>query len=412
MMKSVNIFLSFGLFFLCTLVVPLTAQNWNQIIKAVASDRAAEDNFGINVAISGDYAVVGANSDDENFPGGTTISDVGSAYIFKRTGTNWVQEAKIVANDRAEEDGFGQSVAINGDYVIVGVSYKDGNTASGGVGTDVGAAYIYKRTGTSWAQEAKIVASDRAIDDYFGVSVAINGDYAVVGAPSEDENAVGGARLASAGSAYIFKRTGTSWVQEAKIVASSRAVDQLFGFSVAINGDYVAVGAPGEDENAPGGVIDEAGSAYIFKRTGTSWVQEAKIVSGDSRGGDNFGFYLDISGSSVIVGAPDGDASRSGSAYIFKRTGVSWAKEAKIVSSDKSADDKFGLCVAINGDYAVVGAYSEDENATGGARLAEAGSAYIFKRTGTSWVQESKIVASDRATDDFLVSALILVVIM
>jgi hypothetical protein len=387
----------------------LPAQDWNQIIKAAASDRATTDFFGYSVAISGDYAIVGAYQEDEDAAGGARLGNAGSAYIFKRTGTTWAQEAKIVASDRASGDFFGYSVAISGDYAIVGAYAEDENAAGGATLSRAGSAYIFKRTGTTWAQESKIVASDRAVDDYFGYDVAISGDYAIVGAYNEDENAAGGAPLTDPGSAYIFKRTGTTWAQESKIVASDRATSDFFGLSVAISGDYAIVGAYNEDEDAAGGAtLGAAGSAYIFKRTGTTWAQEAKIVASDRSAGDNFGLSVSISGDYVIVGAfsdahdatGGGAINTAGSAYIFKRTGTTWAQEAKIVASDRAAGDLFGYAVAISGDYAIIGAYQEDHNATGGATLSNAGSAYIFKRTGTTWAQASKIVASDRAAND------------
>ena len=380
-------FILFG--FIAAFAPTLRAQNWNQIIKAVASDRSATASFGYSVAISGDYAIVGASY------------DVGSAYIFKRTGTNWVQEAKIVASDGASNDFFGNSVAISGDYAVVGALYESENATGGNTLSQAGSAYIFKRTGTSWAQEeAKIVASDRAAGDRFGNSVAISGDYVIVGAFAKTENATGGSTAVLAGSAYIFKRTGTSWAQEAKIVASDRAEVDQFGYSVAISGDYAVVGAYAEDHNATGGsMLTDAGSAYIFKRTGTTWAQEAKIVATDRAADDQFGWSSAISGDYVIVGAFTEDHNAAGgsaltdagSAYIFKRTGTTWAQEAKIVASDRAAGDVFGNSVGISGDYAIVGASS----VTGG------GASYTFKRTGTSWAQQAKIVASDRAADDY-----------
>ena len=163
-------------------------------------DGATGNNFGLPVAISGDYVVVGATD-------GNTLSRAGCAYIFKRNGTTWTQEAKIVASDRAIDDAFGNSISINGDYVVVGASYDSEDIISGNTKRWAGSAYIFKRNGTSWTQEAKIVASDRAEYDSFGNSVAINGDYVVVGAYFESEDVTGGNTLINAGSAYFFKRS-------------------------------------------------------------------------------------------------------------------------------------------------------------------------------------------------------------
>ena len=339
--------------------------------KIVADDAASSDYFGRSVAISGNYAIVGAPFDDDGGSGS------GSAYIFKRDGTDWNQEDKIVATDAAADDYFGNSVAISGDYAIVGArGVADGGYLSG-------AAYIFKRDGTSWDQEDKIVATDPAANDLFGWSVSIDGNYAVVGARGDDD---GGS---ASGSAYIFKRDGTSWDQEDKITAEDAAADDYFGRFVSIDGDYAIVSAYLE------GV---GGSAYIFKRDGTDWSQEDKITAEDAANSDDFGYSVSISGDYAIVGAyhdNDGGTS-SGSAYIFKRDGTDWSQEDKIVATDPAASDFFGISVSISGDYAIVGAYRDDDGDY------DTGSAYIFKRDGTSWNQTSKIVASDAASGDYL----------
>jgi hypothetical protein len=211
--------------------------------KIQASDKEADDRFGWSVAISGDYAIVGAYLED------TGGDAVGAAYIFKRDGTSWAEQAKIQASDKEAGDRFGRSVGISGDYAIVGASHEDTG------GENAGAAYVFKRDGTSWAEQAKIQASDKQPTDEFGRSVAISGDYAIVGAYLED---TGGDK---AGAAYIFKRDGTSWTQQAKIQASDKQTLDEFGFSVAISENYAIVGAHLEDTGG-----DNAGAAYIFER--------------------------------------------------------------------------------------------------------------------------------------------------
>jgi hypothetical protein len=230
----------------------LIAGDYDELQKIVASDRASYDYFGYSVSISGDYAIVGAYCEDENASGGFTRLEAGSAYIFKRDGTSWSQEAKIVASDRAVDDYFGHSVSISGDYAIVGAYWEDEDASGNNPLDEAGSAYIFKRDGTTWSQEAKIVASDRDADDYFGHSVSISGDYAIVGAYQESEDASGNNAVYQAGSAYIFKRDGTSWNQQAKIVASDRAFYDYFGYSVNISGDYALVGAYQEDQDASG----------------------------------------------------------------------------------------------------------------------------------------------------------------
>ncbi|MBU1114795.1 MAG: T9SS type A sorting domain-containing protein [Bacteroidetes bacterium] len=379
-----------------TLVFP---QSWDQIIKAVASDRAASDGFGVSVSISGDYAIVGASFEDID----ASNVDAGSAYIFVRSGETWIQQQKIVASDRAAGDRFGISVSISGDYAIVG-AYKEDEDASGGITmSNAGSAYIFVRSSETWTQQQKIVASDRAISDYFGRSVSISGYYAIVGAFYEE---------GSAGSAHIFVRSDQTWSEQQKIVASDRGASDYFGISSSISGDYAVVGAYYEDQDASGGGItmSAAGSAYIFVRNGETWTQQQKIVASDRAIDDNFGVHVSISGDYVIVGAffedhdaPDGGIamSNAGSAYIFVRSGETWTQQQKIVALDRAAGDNFGSVVSISGDYVIVGAFYEDEDAAGLNTAADAGSAYIFVRSGEAWTQQQKIVASDRTATDW-----------
>ena len=342
-------------------------------LKILPSDGAAGDNFGGSVSISGEYAVVGAFFDDDNG------DRSGSAYLFKRVGTSWAQEAKLLPADGAAGDIFGKSVSISGDYAVVGASEDADN------GTEAGSAYVFKRTGPFWAEEAKLLPSDGAEGDFFGLSVSISGDYAVVGAEGNDDNGDG------SGSAYIFKRTGTNWAQEAKLLPSDGAAGDLFGLSVSISGDYAVVGAWRDDDNGDG-----SGSAYVFKRTGPFWAQEAKLLASDGASLDLFGRSVSISGDYAVVGAccDDDNGSSSGSAYVFKRTDTTWTEEAKLLPADGAAEDIFGHSVSISGEYAVVGAFFDDDNGS------SSGSAYLFKRNGTSWAQEAKLLPADGAAGD------------
>jgi parallel beta-helix repeat protein len=386
------------------------AQNWDETIKLAASDRAASDLFGYSVSISGDYAIVGAYQEDEDAGGGNTLSQAGSAYIFYNNSGTWEQMQKIVASDRAAGDWFGYSVSISGDYAIVAAYYEEEDAGGGNTLFGAGSAYIFYNNSGTWEQKQKIVASDRAASDRFGQSVSISGDYAIVGAYEEDEDAGGGNTLSMAGSAYIFYNNSGTWEQKQKIVASDRAAGDYFGYSVSISGDYAIVGAYQEDQDAGGGnTLSSAGSAYIFYNNSGTWEQMQKIVASDRAAVDQFGYSVSISGDYAIVGAhqEDEDAgggntlSMAGSAYIFYNNSGTWEQANKIVASDRAASDHFGQSVSISGDYAIVGANYEDEDAGGGNTLNSAGSAYIFYNNSGTWEQKQKIVASDRATYDY-----------
>jgi len=270
----------------------------------------------------------------------------GSAYIFKRDGTSWAQEDKLTASDGTSNDLFGYSVSIDGDYAIIG-AFGDDNYQ--------GSTYIFKRGGTSWAQEDKLTASDGTSNDFFGRSVSIDGDYAIIGA---DYNSL-------KGSTYVFKRGGTSWTQEDKLTASDGESSDHFGYSVSINGDYAIIGATGDDDDG-----SFSGSTYVFKRGGTSWAQEDKLTASDGTSNDNFGYSVSIDGDYSIIGAKGDDISR-GSAYVFKRDGTSWEQEDKLTASDGTSNDNFGYSVSIDGDYSIIGAEGDDSSK---------GSAYVFKK--------------------------------
>jgi len=280
-------------------VVPAQAQ-FTEIAKLLASDKQNGDFFGHAAAISGDYAIVGAYAED------TGASEAGAAYIYERSGGVWSQVAKIQASDKQGGDQFGWSVAISGDRAIVGAYNEDTG------GTDAGAAYIFERSGGMWSQVAKIQASGKQAGDNFGVSVAISGDRAMVGAYWED---TGGS---SAGAAYIFELSAGVWSQVAKIQASDKQADDNFGFSVAISGDHAIVGAMWEDT---GGT--NAGAAYIFERSGGVWSEVAKIQASDKQAGDQFGWSVGISDDRAIAGAWEEDTggTGAGAAYIFERSG-------------------------------------------------------------------------------------------
>ncbi|MDH5753103.1 MAG: Ig-like domain-containing protein, partial [Deltaproteobacteria bacterium] len=334
-----------------------------------ASDASSNDRFGWSVSISGDYALVGATQ--ESGGAGNPISWAGAAYVFKRDpGTgNWSQTQKLMASDAQADDWFGWSVSISGDYAIVGAYAEDGGT--GDPVSGAGAAYVFQRDpGTdNWNEVAILHASDAQADDSFGHSVSISGDYAIVGAVNEDGGT--GDPLTWAGAAYVFKRDpGTgNWSQTHKLTASDPQAYDWFSYSVAISGDYAMVGAHQEDGGA-GNPINGAGAAYVFKRdTGTgNWSQTQKLMSIDAQASDQFGVSVSISGDYAIFGASleDGGSgdpiNGAGAAYVFKRdTGTgNWSQTHKLMASDSQLSDNFGSKVSISGDNAIVGASYED----------------------------------------------------
>jgi pimeloyl-ACP methyl ester carboxylesterase len=449
---------------------PITLDPVAQQAFLKASNLGGVDNFGCSVAISGDTMVVGAYLEDSSTTGVNSTPnnselDAGAAYVFVRSGSSWTQQAYLKASDPSSTSGignyFGYSVAISGDTLVVG-AYSEDSSATGVNGAESnddapnsGAAYVFVRSGTSWTQQAYLKASNADMFDNFGYSVSISGDTLVVGATGEKSLATGvnGDQSNDApndgtqhGAAYVFVRSGTTWAQQAYLKASNTASGapnphgngggDEFGCSVAISGDRLVVGAYGEDSLAVGVNGDqsnnnalESGAAYVFARNGTSWTQQAYLKASNADvviegwyGGGYFGWSVAISGDTVVVGAfgessnavgvngneSNTAAPESGAAYVFVHSGTAWIQEAYLKASNAEGQtpeifngDFFGQSVAVSGDTVVVGAYHESSNATGvngnqSDNSAEAaGAAYVFVRTGIVWTQEAYIKASN-----------------
>jgi hypothetical protein len=244
-----------------------------------------------------------------------------------------------------------------------------------------GSAYVFIRTGTTWTQQQKLLASDGAAYDQFNAP-ALDGDTAIIGAPLDDDKGI------DSGSAYVFTRSGTTWTQQAKLLASDGAADDIFGCTVSISGDTALIGALDGNGDGPG-------SAYVFTRSGTTWTQQAKLLASDGTAGDYFG-VVSLSGDTALIGAyqDDDNGGESGSAYVFTRSGTTWTQQAKLLASDGAANDNFGESAVLDGDTAIIGAPGHNHN--GG----ESGSAYVFTRSGTTWTQQAELLASDGAAND------------
>jgi hypothetical protein len=323
--------------------------------KLTASDGVAGDQFGEGVAISGDLAVVGASQE--------VRAGDGAAYIYRFDGMEWVEEQKLTASEVETLALFGGAVAIDGDAVVIGSAGEDI------VGADSGAAYVFRRdtpdTSVSgiWSEEAKLTASDAANGDQFATSVDISGDGVIVGTPQDDDPVLGG----TTGSAYVYRFDGFDWVEEQKLTAPSPAPGELFGNSVAIDGDAALIGAPRDLG---------FGSAYVFRNNGT-WSLEQPLSGSDAVFFDQFGFSVAIDGDVALIGARlhdlgGGFASDEGGAWHFRFDGISWSEDVKLTASDAALGDEFGFSVALDGGLALVGAGMADGAAP------SAGALYVF----------------------------------
>ncbi len=338
-----------------------------EVAKLLADDREWGDEFGASVSISGDTAIVGATRDDDNG------ANSGSAYVFTRSGGMWIQQAKLLPTDGAAGDMFGASVSISGDTAIVGAIWDDDN------GVDSGSAYIFTRSGGMWTQRAKLLPTSGMVGDWFGYSVSIIGDTAVIGALGSNDNG-----MMILGSAYVFTRTAGVWTEQAKLTSAD--LTSFFAYSVSFDGNTVVIGAWGDTDNGA-----NSGSAYVFTRSGVVWSQQAKLLPADGAAWERFGNSVSINGDTIAIGTKVDSlfVSSPGSAYVFTRSGGVWTQQTKLVSSDGTEDDWFGYSVSISDDTAVIGANLDDDSGT------NSGSAYVFTRIGNVWTQHAKILPAD-----------------
>ncbi len=295
-----------------------------------------------------------------------------SLLIFPAYAIN--EDYKITASDGAMFDNFGRSVAVSSDRIVVGHPYDHDR------GSYSGSIYIYDWDGSQW-NETKIKASDAAASDRFGQSVSVSGDRIVVGSYKDDDNGT------DSGSIYIYDWDGSQW-NETKITASGGAASDWFGESVSVSGDRIVVGSYWDDDNGY-----SSGSAYIYDWDGSQW-NETKITASDGAASDNFGQSVSVSGDRIVIGSPfdEDNGVDGGSVYIYDWNDNQW-NETKLTASDGAASDLFGLSVSVSGDRIIAGSLGDDDNGY------SSGSAYIYDWDGSQW-DETKITASDSAEGD------------
>jgi hypothetical protein len=306
------------------------------------------------------------------------------SVLFARTTFAHDETAKLFPSDANAGDNLGVSVAIDGNVAIVGAYLNHSR------GADCGAAYVYEFSGSQWIQKQKLIPSDGAANDKFGKSVAIQGGAIVVGSYNDDS---------AKGSAYIFSNSGGVWTQKQKIVAPDAAAGDKFGCSVAMDNNTIVVGAYGDDSLA--------GSASVFVLTGSSWVFQQKLTASDAASGDIFGCSVAIDNNTIIIGASNDDHSGdidAGSAYIYQRQGTTWLEQSILRASDSGPVHHFGYSVAIDGNWAAIGAYEGNSDVVAGV-----GAAYVFAKINTDWVEQQKLFdANDPCVGDDFGSAVVI----
>ena len=376
------------------------AQTLRETQKIIPSDGIEYDRFGKNVSISGRYAIV------------SSFNGTGSAYIFYRDSSRWVQQAKFTRPPNSNsEHGFGSSVSIDGEYAIVGDGWDDDN------GPHSGSAYVFRYNGIEWVERKKLTPLDAEAYNYFGWSSSIKGDRAVIGGQD---------------GVYVFHRRNNDWIEEVKLIESE--IHQAF-FSVDFNGDYAIIESinceeydkncfskayvfyrnngnwtkqaeirvPKQEQQFPKvsiGISDDhaiigfgsdgkngylSGTAYIYARRGNRWHLQAELGA-ESETGDEFGYSVDIKGDYALVGAT-GEEHFTGAVYLFVRDGDRWIKQTRLTHSNS---DRFGGSVDMNDGYAIVGEYPGDNS-----NEDKSGSAYLYDLGNCARLNQTQVFSSD-----------------
>lgn len=360
---------------LCATLTLVAANSYATQDIIVAGDARAGDSFGYGVAIDGSTVLVGAFKADVD-----GMQDAGAAYVYVLDDKGWQQQAKLVADPAFADDTLGGKVALKNDIAMLGVMRRDDK------GKDSGAVVAFERTADTWQQRQIFTAPDAKPGDAFGQSVALSENYLVIGAPRNDISGT------DAGAAYIYKRENNAWRYQTKISASDGAAGDLFGISLAIDGDTILVGADLHDEKA-----ENAGAVYVYVLENNQWQQQAKLMASDAGHTDIFGVRVALSGNTALISARRDDTELgkdAGSAYIFVRNGNHWSQQLKLTSPDGQADDRFGRGVALSADTAIISAMNHDANGK------DTGALYVYKRGADGWRYHSKVVAKSSMPED------------
>ncbi len=310
-------------------------------------------------------------------------------------------DSRLTAFDKEADEFYGAEVDLYETWMIVGAPNDGVSSTSAG-----GSAYIYEQSGSSWMLVAKIRSNDSIINENFGAAVAISNDFAVVGDPDEGGN----------GAAYIFEKSGGFWTQIAKIEASVPTSGDRYGDDVEIDGSWIFVGAPREEENAAElENVPLGGSVFVYNYDGTNWNFDHKMVPSDrldpEAASQQFGFSLAADGGRLIVGANqrfDSVNSNVGAVYFFEESGGAWTENVLLRPADGEVGDFFGWDVDLKGSTAVVGAINHDYDLGGSNFKGESGAAYFFTYNGSSWISGGKLVWSERDNGDYFGSSVAL----
>lgn len=304
------------------------------------------------------------------------VQQPGRAFVFELVGDSWEQTALLTPPVLQTNAWFGIGVAVDGDFLAVGAPGENSPT------TDAGAVYVYVRVGGAWVPAGRLVADTPTEDASFGVSLALQGDRLIVGAPGDSSEGI-----PFAGAVYVFERIGGIWTQVDKLTASDAVEGDLLGDSVALDGDEIVAGAPLVDHTG----VTDAGAAYVFRLVGGTWQEITRLEAGDPLEEAEFGRSVAVRGGRIVVGAPRHDTAgqdRAGAAYVFAEQGGVWSFETQLTAHDGEGGDLYGIDVDVDRGTILVGSYL-NTHATG------TGSTYVYQRSGGAWNFVTKVFASD-----------------
>jgi hypothetical protein len=331
---------------------PATAQTPCAQAELTVNGASTTAEVGFCVAVDGEWAVVGATRDDRHG------NEAGAAFVFRRVGGQWTFAHELLRSDASTEDYYGWSAAIHGNTIVVGAVGDAGN------GANSGSAYVFAFDGLSWSQSQKLVPPTHTTDGMYGNSVALDGERIVVGAPwlpyPPDET----------GLVHVYTNNGTQWVREQTIAANDPTIDAQFGYSVAIDGERLAIGARWDTDL---GIA--SGSAYVFRRSGTTWTQERKVLASDGSASDEFGAAVALRGDTLIVGAPR-PWHGTGAAYEFRRNGSQWTQVQRFSENAGSTNETFGHSLVLSDEWMLIGAPQS---------FVGPGVAYAYRRVGSGF---------------------------
>lgn len=357
-------------------VYRLEEGQWEPELLQLPKDLNPNDGFGGKVAMYENIAAVGAIGHDG------MSEDGGIVFLYQRFDNTWREVTRIFASDSQTGDSFGQSIAMSQDTLVIGAPKDDDNDYIGndvnenrnensddnnkGNGKDSGSVYVYSKKGDNWTLEQKLTAPDGAAGDVFGISVAISHKTILIGADLNDEKAN------NAGAAYVYIKQGKQWIYQSKLMADDAGDTDIFGVRVSLDGDTALISARRDDDDIVG---KDSGSAYVFRRKGNSWYQEAKLTGPTQQADDRFGRSVALVGNTALIGAMHKDyaGGNAGAAYLFTREGNKWRHTRTLTASDGAPGDQLGWSAALTSDYAVVSA------AKHAPKSKKSGAVYIFE---------------------------------